>query len=255
MMSRIKISAVSYLNTKPFVYGLVRSAVFDQIDLSLDMPSLCASRLKENTVDIGLIPVAVIPEIDGARIISDYCIGASGKVRSVVLASQVPLSEIKTIMLDYQSRTSVRLVEVLSRYYWKISPEWEKAKPDYISEDIKGSTAGVIIGDRVFKAEKQFKYLYDLSEEWQKMTGLDFVFACWVANKELKPEFIIEFNKALKTGISNLPDVISEIRNLYPDCDLEEYFEKNIIFPMDESKRKGLALFLKYIRSEEAVIL
>jgi chorismate dehydratase len=145
------------------------------------------------------------------------------------------------------------LVQVLAKYHWKVSPQWKKAKPDYISEDIKGKTAGVIIGDRVFKAEKNFKYLYDLSEEWQKMTGLDFVFACWVANKELKSDFIIEFNKALKLGISNIPDVISEIKALYPDCDLEEYFEKNIIFPMNDSRKRGLELFLKYIRSEELV--
>ena len=71
-MKKIKISAVSYLNTKPFVYGLVNSALIDQIDLSLDMPSLCASKLKDDSVDIGLVPVAVIPEINGANIITDY---------------------------------------------------------------------------------------------------------------------------------------------------------------------------------------
>jgi len=247
-MNKIKVSAVSYLNSKPFVYGIVNSKIIDKIDLSLDMPSLCASKLKDQVVDVGLVPVAVIPEISGARIISDYCIGASGKVRTVILASQVPINEIKTIILDYQSRTSVRLVQVLARHHWKISPEYEKARPDYISEDIKGSTAGVIIGDRVFIAEKQFKYIYDLSEEWGKMTGLDFVFACWVANREIDPEFISEFNVALKKGISCIPEVISENGDLLPECDLKDYYKENISYPLDEQKKRGLELFFSYIK-------
>ncbi len=245
-MNKVKISAVSYLNSKPFVFGIVNSEIIDQIDLSLDMPSLCASKLKDRIVDVGLVPVAVIPEISGARIISDYCIGASGKVRTVILASQVPVNEIKTILLDYQSRTSVRLVQVLAKHHWKISPSFEKAKPGYLTGDIKGSTAGVIIGDRVFEAEKQFRYIYDLSEEWRRMTGLDFVFACWVANREMDPEFLTEFNKALGKGISSISEVISENRDSFPGCDLEAYYHDNISYPLDEQKKQGLELFLNY---------
>lgn len=245
-MDKVKISAVSYLNSKPFVYGILNSEIINKIDLSLDMPSLCASKLKDHTVDIGLVPVAVIPEIEGANIISDYCIGASGKVRTVILASDVPVEDIRTIILDYQSRTSVRLVQVLARYQWKINPEYENAKTDYITNDIKGTRAGVIIGDRVFEAEQNFKYIYDLSEEWAKMTGLDFVFACWVANKEIDPEFAKEFNKALKKGISSISEVIAENTKSFPECDLEDYYTENISYPLNEQKKKGLELFFKY---------
>ena len=246
IMKKIKISAVSYLNTKPFVYGLIHSDLYDKIDLSLDIPSLCASKLKEGTVDIGLIPVAVIPEIEGAQIITDYCISASGKVRTVILASHVPLPNIKTIVLDYQSRTSIQLVQILAKYFWHISPKWENAKPGYIERDIKETTAAVIIGDRVFDAEKRFEYIYDLGEEWQKMTGLDFVFACWVANKTIDPEFISEFNKALLYGELHIPEVISENESSFPVCNLGDYFRDNIIFRFDDLKRTGLELFLKY---------
>lgn len=245
-MNKIKISAVSYLNTKPFVYGILHSELYNKIELSLDMPSLCASKLKEGSVDIGLIPVAVIPEIKESQIITDYCISSSGKVRTVVLASQVPLSEIRTIVLDYQSRTSVRLVQILANCYWQLSPKWKIGKPGYIQQDIMGTAAGVIIGDRVFEAESTFRYIYDLGEEWQKMTGLDFVFACWVANKTIDPEFISEFNQALRYGQSHLPVVISENQSFYPECNLDEYFRDNILFDFDNSKRKGLELFLKY---------
>ena len=145
-MNKIKISAITYLNTKPFLYGITHSDLLDSIDLSLDVPSVCADKLKDGTVDIGIIPVAEIAHIPGANIVTDFCISCSGKVRTVVLVSQVPIDQIKRIVLDYQSRTSVQLVRILARDYWKIQPEWQQGSLNYIKEDIKGATAGVIIG-------------------------------------------------------------------------------------------------------------
>ena len=121
-MSKIKISAITYLNTKPFLFGLQHSSILDAVELSLDVPSVCADKLKAGTVDIGIIPVSEISSIPGANIVTDYCISCSGKVRTVVLVSMVPIEEIETIVLDYQSRTSVQLVRILARDYWKISP-------------------------------------------------------------------------------------------------------------------------------------
>lgn len=245
-MTKIRISAVSYLNSKPFVYGLTHSDFRNQIDLSLDMPSLCAAKLKNNSVDIGLIPVAAIPQIKGANIITDYCIAASGKVRTVVLVSEVPVEQIKRIVLDYQSGTSVRLVRVLAENFWKINPEWIQGETDYIRKELHGTTAGVVIGDRVFEVENRFPYVYDLAEVWKEMTGLDFVFACWVANKTLPQKFIDEFGKVLLFGIEHIPDVIEEYRLLYPQYKLDNYFRENILYVFDDSKRNGLELFWKY---------
>jgi len=184
-MEKIRISAVSYLNTKPFVYGLQHSDLIGKIDLSLDMPSLCASKLLNNQADIGLIPVAAISDVPNARIISNYCISSSGKVRTVVLLSNVPLQEIKKIVLDYQSRTSVQLVRILATYYWKINPEWESGVPGYIENVKEKTTAIVVIGDRVFEWEKRFAYCYDLGEIWKESTGFDFVFACGLPINQL----------------------------------------------------------------------
>lgn len=245
-MDKIKISSVSYLNSKPFVYGLTHLPFIDKIDLSLDMPSLCASKLRDKIVDIGLVPVSAIPEIEGANIVTDYCIAASGKVRTVVLLSDVPLERIKTIVLDYQSRTSVQLVKVLAKNHWKISPKWHQAGIDYVQNDISGTTAGVVIGDRVFELEDKYPYVYDLGEAWKELTGLDFVFACWVANKQIDKLFIEEFNQVLAYGIQHIPDVIDEYMQFYPNYKLDGYFRENIFYVFDESKRKGLELFWKY---------
>jgi chorismate dehydratase len=246
-MSKIKISAIAYLNTKPFLYGITHSTIMDDIDLSLDVPSVCADKMKAGTADLGIIPVAEISEVKGAHLLTDFCISCSGKVRTVVLVSWVPIEDVQRIVLDYQSRTSVQLVRILVRDHWKIKPEWMNGGVNYIQEDIKGTTAGVIIGDRVFEAEKQFPYVYDLGEAWKALTGLDFVFACWVANKPIDPEFSERFTEALQAGIAHIPAVIEEYQQLYPDYPFEEYFRENIFYHLDDSKRKGMALFLQMI--------
>jgi len=247
-MSKIKISAITYLNTKPFLYGITHSPLMNSIKLSLDVPSVCADKLKAGTVDIGIIPIAEMHEIEGANILTNYCIASSGKVRTVVLVSQVPLEEVKTIILDYQSRTSVQLVKILARDYWQIRPEWKDGALNYIQEDIIGSTAGLIIGDRVFEAEKQFPYIYDLGEAWKSHTGLDFVFACWVANKPIETSFVERFAEALGNGIVHIPDVIHEYLQLYPEYPFDAYFRENIFYHLDDSKRKGMELFQELIR-------
>jgi chorismate dehydratase len=244
-MKKYKISAVSYLNTKPFVYGLQHSDLIDRIDLSLDIPSLCASKISTNLADIGLVPVAAMADVKNAQIVSNYCIASSGKVRTVVLLSMVPLKEISKIVLDYQSRTSVQLVQILAKYFWKINPLWEKGEPGYIESIMDKNTAVVVIGDRVFEAEKRFSYCYDLGEAWKLFTGFDFVFACWIANKPVDIEFVSDFNKALAYGILHLEEVIAECSEAYPNYYLREYYYENISFVLDDSKRNGLGLFLK----------
>lgn len=246
-MQKIKISVVSYLNSKPFIYGLNKSALINDIDLQLDIPSVCAQKLIDGSVDVGLIPVAVIPKLKEHYIISDYCIGAKGKVASVMLFSEVPLDEIENVLLDYQSRTSITLVQVLAKNFWKIAPNWQPATADY-EKSVSGNTAAVIIGDRTFGLEGKYKYVYDLSEEWQKFTGLPFVFACWVANKKLPDSFIQSFNRALKDGIDNKATLIADIQSEKTyNTDVAFYLNNSISYEFDADKKKALELFLSYL--------
>lgn len=214
------------------------------IELTETFPSEIALQLMSNEIDVGLVPVAVLPEMKAYYIISDYCIGATGKVASVCLFSDCPMDEIKKIYLDYQSRTSVALAKILLKSYWKISPELVEATPGYIN-DISGTTAGIVIGDRALEQRKKSTYIYDLAEGWIEMTGLPFVFAAWVANKKLPEYFIKLFNEANKKGIENLPAVIAQ--NSFPQYDLHTYYTQNISYNLDEEKKKGLELFLEML--------
>lgn len=246
-MSRFKISAVSYLNSTPFIYGFENyKDIRQKIELSKDNPAICADKLKTGQADIGLIPAVEYPNVPGGQIISDYCIGAKGAVKTVLLVSDVPLRQIKGVWLDYQSRTSVNLVQVLAENYWKISPKFVPAQKAYETQ-IQNSKAGVIIGDRTFKLPKKFAYTYDLAEEWFKYTGMPFTFAVWAANKRVSQAFIGLFNKACLYGLEHTREVIRQFAdNGYTDTRrLKKYLENDISYNFDNEKRKAMNYFLQ----------
>jgi chorismate dehydratase len=210
----------------------------------LDIPSLCAEKLKSNKVDIGLAPVAIIPELKKYFIIPDFCIGANGQVMTVMLYSDVSLKGIKNIFLDYQSRTSVMLVQILAKYWWKISPFWTQATKGY-EEKIKGTTAGVIIGDRNFSLSRKFKYVYDLSEEWKNFTGLPFVFACWIANKELDENVATDLYRSFRFGLENRDKIAKELKDQFDQEMIRNYLNNCINYSFDKPKHAAMNLFLK----------
>lgn len=236
-MSKIKISAVSYTNTKPFLYGLQHSGILNTIDLTLDVPSDCADKLINNQTDIGLVPVAALLKIPDYHIVSDYCIGAVGAVDSVFIFSERPIQEIRSLRLDTQSRTSNALARVLLKNYWKTDPELTKGTAD----------AFVEIGDRTFGKKNSFPFVYDLAREWMNFTGLPFAFAVWAANKPIDESFIAEFNKALKYGLNHRREVVKTLEKR-DDFDLDDYLNHKIDYPLTRYKREALALFLNFVK-------
>ena len=242
----VKVSCVSYLNSKPFIFGLQNSEIKKEIDLQLDTPADCARKLEEDLADIGLVPITAFAEMDEFHIISDYCIGADGEVGSVLLASDVPLHQIQHILLDYQSRTSIILAQVLAEKFWKISPQFHETHINYETV-IGGTTAGVIIGDRTFALKSKFKYIFDLAHEWKLFTNLPFVFACWVANKDIDRRFVKRFNEALRYGLMNSETVVSEFKKeTGADFNVKDYLENKISYAFDERKKFAMELFLTY---------
>jgi len=239
------IVAVSYLNTTPFIYGIQQKLPDSEFELALEHPAKCASVLLEGKVDIGLVPVAALPELEGYQIISDYCIGCNGEVETVCLYSDVPLSEIQTIYLDYQSKTSVNLIKILAKELWKINPTWKEADTHYI-DNITGKTAGLVIGDRTFDLVEKYRYTFDLGVEWKRLTGLPFIFACWVAKKEVPNGVKTKFNEALKYGIDHKEDLISELK-LESGVDHSNYLKNRILFTTGDEGREAINLFLNYL--------
>ncbi len=251
----IKISAVSYLNTKPFLHGLEMSSIKEKIILTQETPAQCAQKLINNEIDIGLVPIAVIPLLKNPQIVSPFCIGADGNVKTVCLFSEVPLEEINTVYLDYQSRTSVLLVQLLMKEFWKKEVVFLPALEGYENNTIKNNIAAVIIGDRAIANMGKYRYEYDLSEAWQQHTGLPFVFAAWVSNKMIEQDFLDDFNAALQIGLSNRNQLLPEYEKYNsPDFSVKEYWNANIQYELDDTKKQALELFLKKLNPNQQFI-
>lgn len=243
-MSKIKVSAVSYTNTLPFLQGVRASQkLLDQIDLSVDVPAECARKVIQNEADVGIIPVAALSRLHDYHIITDYCIGSDGAVDSVFIFSSKPIEEITSLRLDHQSRTSNGLARILLQYYWK--------------RDVKVSMDGeadayVLIGDRTFGKKEEVPYVYDLGDIWKKFTGLPFAYAVWVANKALPDNFIADFNEALKDGVSHPADVISGLKH-YPNFDYKTYLTEFLDFKLDKKKREAIDKYLELYKTLEEI--
>lgn len=246
-MNKIRISAVSYTNTKPFIYGLKHSGILQKIDLSLDNPTDCAQKLIDDVVDIGLIPVAATLNLKHWEIVSDYCIGAVGAVNSVFIFSNCDIKDVTTLQLDPQSRSSNNLAKVLLKNYWKANHLMIVNEAADYAQSTDPQTAFVQIGDRTFGKKEQYQYVYDLAEEWQKFTGLPFVFAAWIANKPIPQDFIDEFNQALKYGLDHRAELLKELP-VRKDFDFEDYLMHKLDFELTEGKKKALHLFLEYVK-------
>jgi chorismate dehydratase len=242
MMDKIRVGIVNYLNTKPLLYGLQLPPINKKIELTGAYPAKLAGMLRNDEIDVGLIPVAAIPQLPSWHIVGNYCIAAEGEIASVCLFSEVPMNEIETIYLDYQSRSSVGLLKWLIREYWGIGPRLVQATDDNYRKEIKGTTAGLVIGDRALEQRKVSTYIYDLGSEWRAITGLPFVFAAWVSTRPLPDDFIEEFDKANGLGLKHIDEIVAATSfDLY---DLKKYYTLHLSYRLDHRKRQGMDMFM-----------
>lgn len=240
-MFRGRIVAVSYLNTVPFIYGIEHA---DDLrgSLLLSPPSGCARAFNAGQADIALLPIGALPTIKDADIITSFCIGASGRVRTVVLMTNEPLENIRRIHLDSHSMTSALLVKILCAKYWNISPEFIEMSDYALADNPQAGDAFLFIGDKVFDYEGGFARTWDLAECWGAMTGLPFVFAVWVARKSVGADAIDALQRALAYGTEHIREAIDAYGHSGKPYACE-YLTRNIDYIFDYRKHKALSLF------------
>ena len=124
--NRLKVGAVTYLNTKPLVYRL--DEIAPQIDLSFDLPSRLADDLAAGRLDVALVPSIEFFQNPTYTIVSDACIACRGPVLSVKLFSRIAAHEIRTLALDEGSRTSVALVRILLKECLGVAPSYNRCR-------------------------------------------------------------------------------------------------------------------------------
>lgn len=239
-MRKVKVSAVSYTNTLPFLLGIKSSPILGEIDLSVDYPAECARKVIHDEVDMGIIPIASLLDLPSYHLITDYCIGSNGAVDSVFIFSDIPITEVKTLRLDEQSRTSNGLARILLKYYWKVEVE--------LLAEGKDADAFVLIGDRTFGKKGNYNYVYDLGAYWKQLTGLPFAYAVWVSNKALPDQFVHLFNQALADGVARVKDVIPGLPEV-AGFDYEPYLTQNLNYELNKEKKLAIAKYLELLES------
>jgi chorismate dehydratase len=253
-MSRLRVSAISFLNTAPLMWD------FDHGDLRRDyrvdytLPSACAEILRNGMADIGIIPAATYTTIPDLVIIPDIAIAARGPVRSILLISKVPIDQIKTVAADTSSRSSVALLQVLLRKFHKIDPEFVPMPPQ-LEPMLQRCDAGLLIGDPALLAKTGKHYVYDLAEEWKRNTGKPFVFAFWAIRKSAleghdSAKIVRDFQHSRDNGLKpeNISKLAKEwsIRLGLPESEITSYLTKNIYYWLSEDCLAGLRTFYAY---------
>ncbi|MGD0792399.1 MAG: menaquinone biosynthesis protein [Terriglobales bacterium] len=191
-MSRLKISAISYLNTAPLMWDFEHAEAGADFDISYTIPSACAEALRAGTADIGIIPAAAYATVPDLVIIPDVAIAARRAVRSILLVSRVPINQlskrqlskkVRTVALDTSSMTSVVLTKILFAKWMGGARDYKAMAPD-LDAMLGACDAALLIGDPALQVDRTRYFTLDLAEEWVARTGKSFVFAFWAIRRQ-----------------------------------------------------------------------
>jgi len=254
-MRLLRISAISYLNTAPLMWDFEHGEAGRHFDVSYTLPSACARALAEGTADIGIIPAAAYAQIPGLQVLPEIAIASRRAVQSILLVSNVPITQVHTVALDTSSMTSVALTKILfekwlggGRTFFPMEPNLEKMLAEH--------DAGLVIGDPALRIDRSRYQTLDLAEEWIRYTGKPFVFAFWAirgaALREADPLLDVAaiFRDSRDHGLE--PSSVNQIaREWAPRLGLSEpdvraYLTENIYYQLDADCLEGLQLFYRY---------
>ena len=254
-MRRLRISAISYLNTAPLMWDFEHGEAGRQFDISYTLPSACARALAEGTADIGIIPAAAYAQIPGLQVLPDIAIASRRAVRSILLVSKVPITQVHSVALDTSSMTSVALTKILfekwlggGRTFFPMEPNIEKM--------LASHDAGLLIGDPALRIDRSRYQTLDLAEEWIRYTGKPFVFAFWAirgaALGEADPalDLAAVFRNSRDHGLE--PSSLDQIAHEWvprlglTESDVRSYLTESIHYQLDAGCLEGLQLFYRY---------
>jgi chorismate dehydratase len=254
-MRRLRISAISYLNTAPLMWDFDHGQAGRQFEISYTLPSGCAKALADGTADIGIIPAAAYPQIPGLVILPDVAIASRRAVRSILLVSQIPVELVRTVALDTSSMTSVALIKILLEKWMGGGRTFLPMEPD-VEKMLSECDAGLLIGDPALQVDRNRYHTLDLAEEWIRYTGKPFVFAFWAvrgeAFEEVDPflDLAAVFRQSRDHGLQreNLERIVQEWvpRVGLSKAEVHSYLTENIHYQLDAGCLEGLRLFHRY---------
>src|SRR5258708_3094494 len=152
-MRRLRISAISYLNTAPLMWDFENGDAGRDFDISYTLPSACARALEAGTADIGIIPAAAYTQLAGLTVLPGVAIASRRPVRSILLVSKLPIEKIRTVALDTSSLTSAALTKILFEKWLGGGRTFTSMAPD-ISKMLAIHDAGLLIGDPALQIDR-----------------------------------------------------------------------------------------------------
>lgn len=241
-----RIGAVSYLNTRPLVFGLEQGVGGDRIDLSYSVPAVLADRMLADELDIALMPVIELARMPQLEIVPGIAIGTAGPSRSVLLVSRRPIGEVQSIALDGESRTSNALVQVLCARVWNIDPTFRGGHRG-LDDALQDCDAAVQIGDKALFADPPAgTVVYDLGGTWSAATDKPFVFAAWFCRPDTLDRDIYEaLHESKRRGAKALDAIAEDYTwrgSQYPQLS-KDYLEKNIRFRLGSAELDAMREF------------
>jgi chorismate dehydratase len=254
-MRRLRISAISYLNTAPLMWDFEHGEAGRDFDTSYTLPSACARSLQAGTADIGIIPAAAYAQILGLNILPDVAIASRQPVRSILLVSRVTVEKIRTVALDTSSMTSVALTKVLFEKWLGGGRTFAPMAPD-INTMLAAHDAGLLIGDPALQIDRSRYFTLDLAEEWIRYTGKPFVFAFWAVRQDALPDadpsldLAAVFQQSRDHGLA--PSSLDQISVEWAPklgislADVHSYLTESICYHLDSACLEGLQLFYRY---------
>jgi chorismate dehydratase len=256
-MKRLRISAISYLNTAPLMWDFEHRSTGAAFDISYTLPAQCAASLRDGTADIGIIPAAAYCSVPDLAVIPGVAIASRRPVRSILLVSKVPLKDIQTVALDTSSMTSVALTKVLFARWWGGQRTFAAMSPD-IEQMLERYDSGLVIGDPALQIDRSRYITYDLAEEWIRFTGKPFVFAFWAVRQAAlrdagsDTDLATLFQQSRDHGLA--PENVNRIaREWAPRLGLTEaavgdYLTHSIHYSLEPECLAGLRLFYRYAK-------
>ncbi|HYL14107.1 MAG TPA: menaquinone biosynthesis protein [Terriglobales bacterium] len=254
-MGRLRISAISYLNTAPLMWDFEHGSVGSEFEISYTIPSACAEALRVGTADIGIIPAAAYASIPELVILPGVAIASRRPVRSILLVSKLPLERVRSVALDTSSMTSVALIKVILARWIGGEHVFTSMQPD-VEQMLSAHDAALLIGDPALQVDRSRYHCYDLAEEWIRYTGKPFVFAFWALRKaalqnaspnmDLAAVFQESRNHGLEPG--NLGDIARTrgSRLGLSEAEVKTYLTQSIYYHLDSDCLEGLQLFYRY---------
>lgn len=254
---KLRLCAVSYLNTVPLVWGMLHGAQRGQFELAFSVPSECADRLAAGTTDVGIVPSIELVR-QPLELIPGAGIACRGAVRSILLVSKVRPEEIRTLAGDASSRTSVVLAQAVLARRYQVRPTLVSYPPD-LSSMLAAADGAVLIGDPALRLDLQnLPYsVLDLGQEWMELTGLPMVFAVWACRKGcLTPELAPMLRDSCRFGLQHLDEIVrlEAPRRGIPEELAREYLTRRIVLELGEREYEGLHVFLSQARQFDTLV-